>query len=91
MKIASIKLEFLLLLISILGSLFVARNIRPAIAEKKPEPPPAIAEDDLVTKQGVRWGGQKWPYSKIVEIQDGLVGSPVGRVIIDRHGIDKND
>lgn len=50
-----------------------------------------IAEDDLVTLEGLPWGGKQWPYSQTVEIQESLVASPVGRVVLDRHGIDRSD
>jgi hypothetical protein len=50
-----------------------------------------IPEDALGTQGGMPWGGGKLPFSKIVEIQDGLVGTPVGRVIIDRHGVDNGE
>jgi hypothetical protein len=88
MKVTFIKSALFLLLSSIFCSL-LSSDV--SVAEKEPKLPPTMAEDDLQTKQGLRWGGQKWPYSQIVEIQDSLVGSPVGRVIIDRHGIDKSD
>lgn len=52
---------------------------------------PTIAEDDLSTTGGLPWGGRNWTYSEPVEIQDGLVGTPVGKVVFDRHGVDKSN
>lgn len=47
----------------------------------------AIAEDSLEFAEGTTWGGDDFPYSKVVEIKDALVDSPVGRVVLDRHGV----
>jgi hypothetical protein len=47
----------------------------------------AIAEDSLEFAEGTSWGGDDFPYSKLVEIKDTLVDTPVGRVVLDRHGV----
>jgi hypothetical protein len=53
------------------------------------EPEGSIVEDDLDTVEGMRWGGNRgWRYSRILEITDGLTDTVVGRVVLDRHGID---
>ncbi|WP_207714060.1 hypothetical protein [Scytonema sp. UIC 10036] len=50
----------------------------------------SIEEDLLNTVSGFKWGGVKgWSYSKVVEIKDGLVGTVVGKVVLDRHGDEK--
>jgi hypothetical protein len=50
-----------------------------------------LAEDKLGTQSGMPWGGDDLPYSKVVEIQDGLIDAPVGRVVLDRHGEEAED
>ncbi|MCF4969990.1 hypothetical protein [Nostoc sp. CMAA1605] len=47
-----------------------------------------IDEDKLDTVNGMRWGGNGLPFDKVVEIKDALVNSPLGKVVIDRHGED---
>jgi hypothetical protein len=44
-----------------------------------------ITEDELNTRSGLPWSGGTFPWSKVVEIQDSLVNSPVGRIVIDKH------
>lgn len=43
-------------------------------------------EDDLDTVNNFYWAGQGWPFNETVNIKDSLVGSHVGRVVLDRHG-----
>lgn len=50
----------------------------------------SIDQDNLNTRGGVRWGGGNWPYSKVTEVKDSLVGTVVGRVVLDRHGVDRS-
>ncbi len=94
MKINLFKSSIIFLLLSACLNLSVKAIAKPKqeleAAEEKIEIE-TIAEDDLATAGGIRWGGEKWPYSKLIEIQDSLVSSPVGRAIVDRHGIDKSD
>jgi hypothetical protein len=71
------------LLILTLGLTFEAIAIKPAIAEKKDE---AVYEDNLNTTDGLKWGGPKLPYRKVVDIRDSLVSTPLGKVTADRHG-----
>jgi hypothetical protein len=66
--------------------LLLSVNFNSAIAQETSEA--SLAEDDLGTKSGVSWGGGDWPYSKTVEIKDSLVNAPVGKVVLDKHGID---
>lgn len=46
-----------------------------------------ITEDALNSGGGVRWGGRGWPFSELTAIEETLVGSPVGRIVLDRHGV----
>ena len=46
-----------------------------------------IAEDSLNSGGGVRWGGRGWPFSELTAIEETLVGSTVGRIVLDRHGV----
>jgi hypothetical protein len=51
-----------------------------------------IAEDSLNNLQNIPWGGDGFPYSKVVKIEDSL--SPeysVGFAVFDRHGIDQSN
>ena len=48
----------------------------------------SVNEDALNTTGGVSWGGKGWPFSEVVDIRDSLVGTSVGRVVIDRYGSD---
>lgn len=45
-------------------------------------------EDKLDTVNGLSWAGRGLPFSKLVNINDSLIGSPVGKIVIDRHGED---
>ncbi|MDV2998307.1 MAG: hypothetical protein N4J56_008012 [Chroococcidiopsis sp. SAG 2025] len=51
----------------------------------------SMSEDDLDTINGLPWAGKKWPFSKVTNIQDSLAGTVLGRVVIDRHGVDKSN
>jgi hypothetical protein len=44
-------------------------------------------EDDL-DSNGLPWAGKRLPFKQIVNIKDTLVGSPLGKIVIDRHGED---
>ncbi len=57
-----------------------------ALAQKAAEA--SMDEDDIITVNGLNWGAQGWHFSKVVEVKDTLGGNVVGRVVIDRHGID---
>ncbi|OCQ91345.1 hypothetical protein BCD64_25425 [Nostoc sp. MBR 210] len=48
----------------------------------------AIDEDKLNTVNGMPWAGGGLPFSKLVNIQDTLVNSALGKVVIDAHGED---
>ncbi|MBD2363421.1 hypothetical protein H6G36_19870 [Anabaena minutissima FACHB-250] len=47
-----------------------------------------IDEDKLDSVNGMRWGGNGLPFDKVVDIKDALVNTPLGKVVIDRHGED---
>ncbi len=49
-----------------------------------------MAEDDLNAVNGLAWAGAGWRFSRVVEIQDSLVNTPVGRIVLDRHGVDNS-
>jgi hypothetical protein len=54
-------------------------------------PSNAIAEtakDEDMFDRPIAWGTDGWSVSKIINIQDSLVGSMLGKVVIDRHGED---
>ncbi|MEO1374380.1 MAG: hypothetical protein AAFW70_08695, partial [Cyanobacteria bacterium J06635_10] len=50
----------------------------------------SLEEDKLDTIRGIRWGGRGLPYSKVTDIKDSLIGNVLGRVVLDRHGIDRS-
>jgi hypothetical protein len=50
----------------------------------------SMTEDELEILGGLRWAANGWDFSEVLEIQDSLVDSPLGRVVIDRHGIDRS-
>jgi len=51
-----------------------------------------IAEDNLNNLQGLPWGGDKFPYSKITRIEDTLnPEDTAGFMVMDRHGIDESE
>ncbi|NJM95463.1 MAG: hypothetical protein HC792_04075 [Acaryochloridaceae cyanobacterium CSU_5_19] len=77
-----LALAQLLILSSCLGGFGLEDRV--AIAQKRDT---AIYEDDLNTADGLRWAGPKLPYRRTVDIKDGLVGVPLGKVAADRHGI----
>jgi hypothetical protein len=58
-----------------------------AVAQKASEA--SIDQDRLDTVNGVPWGGSGLPFSKVADIKDSLVGTVLGRVVLDRHGIDR--
>lgn len=60
-----------------------------AIAQKASEA--SIDEDSLNTVSGLPWGAHGWSFSKVTEVKDTLGGTVVGRVVIDRHGIDHSN
>ena len=45
----------------------------------------SILEDDLNMSKGLPWGGRNWPYSQVTNIQEGLVNTTVGKIVIDKH------
>jgi len=45
----------------------------------------SVSEDDLNTVNGVPWNGKNYAYSKVLDIKDSLVNTPVGRIVLDRH------
>jgi len=48
-----------------------------------------INGDQLVTINGIAWAADGWPFSKVLGIQrDSIDSTIVGRVVLDRHGID---
>ncbi len=49
----------------------------------------AIDEDKLNTVNGMPWAGGGLPFSKLVNIQDTLVNSALGKAVIDAHGEDR--
>ncbi len=57
-----------------------------AVAQKASEA--SLNEDDLDTVNGLPWGARGWPFSKVTDVKDSLVGTVLGRVVIDRHGVD---
>ena len=48
-----------------------------------------LDKDELEIDENLPWGIKKWPYSKVVEVQD-LAKSAYGRIVIDRYGIDES-
>jgi hypothetical protein len=83
------KFSFTLALGTILWNILVSGTIAQEDRAEKTKPEEAsIAEDDISTRKGISWGGGNFPYSQVLTIQDSLVSSPVGRVILDKHGID---
>lgn len=48
----------------------------------------AIDEDKLNTVNGMPWAAKGLPFSKLVNIQDTLVNSALGKAVIDIHGED---
>jgi hypothetical protein len=50
----------------------------------------SMPEDDLDTVEGLPWAGNGWKFSRLIEVQDGLLNTPVGRIVIDRHGDDNS-
>ncbi len=44
----------------------------------------SLSEDDL---NSMSWGAPKLPYNQAANIKDSLVDAPVGKVVVDRHGI----
>ncbi|MBD2299436.1 hypothetical protein H6G80_16285 [Nostoc sp. FACHB-87] len=76
-KILNLSLVTVLLLPSLLN--FTGEQ---AIAQT------AIDEDKLNTVNGMPWAGGGLPFSKLVNIQDTLVNSALGKVVIDAHGED---
>ncbi|WP_392533554.1 hypothetical protein [Nostoc sp. C117] len=76
-----LKSSFLvLLLVPVLLNLSHKR----AIAET------SIGEDQLDTVNGMPWAGHKLPFDAVVDIKDSLVNSPLGKVVIERHGEDES-
>lgn len=73
-----------------LGTVFFNLALESTIARQVQQIEAAIAEDDLSTRKGISWGGGNFPYSQVVAIQDSLVNAPVGRVVLDKHGIDES-
>lgn len=49
-----------------------------------------MTEDELITIFGIPWAARGWRFSRIVEVRDSLDGSPIGRVVLDRHGEDRS-
>jgi hypothetical protein len=84
------KFSFTLALGTILWHILIAGAIadddKPA-PETKPEEA-SISEDDISTRKGMPWGGGNFSYSQTLTIKDSLVSTPVGMVILDKHGID---
>jgi hypothetical protein len=48
----------------------------------------SIDEDKLDTVNGMPWAGNSLPFDKIADIKDALVNTPLGKVVMDRHGED---
>jgi S1-C subfamily serine protease len=71
-----------------LGTVFFNLALGSTIAQQQTEA--SIAEDALSTRKGISWGGGNFPYSQVVAIQDSLVNAPVGRVVLDKHGVDES-
>ena len=46
-----------------------------------------LDRDDLNIDKSLPWGVKRWPYSKVIEVQD-LGDTTYGRVVIDRYGKD---
>lgn len=49
-----------------------------------------ITEDDLDTVNGLPWGANNWDFSQVLDVQDALTEAVVGRVVIDRYGLDRS-
>jgi hypothetical protein len=50
-----------------------------------------ICEDDITTASGQQWGGsKKLPLKRVVDIQDCLINSTLGKVTAGRHGDNKS-
>jgi hypothetical protein len=71
------------LVLNLLLALMAANSLfHPGAIAKEEE---AIFEDDLTTTSGLRWGGgRKLPFKKAVDIREGLINTPVGKVVADR-------
>jgi hypothetical protein len=49
-----------------------------------------MPEDDLDTVDGLSWAAGGWRFSRLIEVQDSLLNTPVGRIVIDRYGADNS-
>lgn len=67
-----------------LNTLNVTTNV--ALAQKASEA--SIDEDDLNTVQGLSWAASGFPFSKVTDVKDTLAGTVIGKIVIDRHGVD---
>ncbi|MBD2610081.1 hypothetical protein H6G94_02135 [Nostoc punctiforme FACHB-252] len=73
---------------SFLGLLLVAALLN--LAQESVIAETSIGEDELNTVNGMSWAGDKLPFDAVVNIQDSLVNSLLGKVVIERHGEDKS-
>jgi pyruvate/2-oxoglutarate dehydrogenase complex dihydrolipoamide acyltransferase (E2) component len=81
------SLPYLLLLIA----MGVGFNPLPAQADRSAtDVESSMPEDELDTVNGLSWAGNGWRFSRLIEVQDGLLDTPVGRIVIDRYGADNS-
>lgn len=73
------------------GADTVSRSLSTSAAQNDPFPVAegVINADELVTINGIPWAANGWSFSKVLDIQrDSIDSTIVGRVVLDRHGID---
>jgi hypothetical protein len=52
----------------------------------------SMNQDDLTTVFGLPWAASDWDFSRVIEVQRSSIDSTVvGRVVLDRHGIDDSE
>jgi hypothetical protein len=72
--------------LAILSSLLLSTTWFAAIPAARAED--TIDEDSLNLQKGLKWAGDGLAFDRVLTIKDTLVNSPVGKIVISRHGHD---
>ena len=86
------KKQFTKITTTLLTSIILTLNLQAGnLLAQEIEVDATLPEDSLNNLQNLPWGGDDFPYSKVVKIEDGLnPGYALGYAVFDRHGIDNS-